>query len=77
VAKSIADESVARTALAAQRFKNQKPTPGAEAAIRQNIAAILAGQPTYDRMSPGLADVTRQQLPQLKAIFANLGGIKS
>ena len=28
-------------------------------------------------MSPGLAGVTRQQLPQLKSIFANLGAIKS
>ena len=28
-------------------------------------------------MSPGLAEVTRQQLPQLKAIFVNLGAIKS
>lgn len=76
-AKRITDESAARTALATQRFKNQKPTPGAEAAIRQNIADILAGQPKYDRMSPGLADVTRQQLPQLKTIFANFGAIKS
>ena len=76
-AKRIADESAARAALAAQRFEDQKPTPGAEAAIRQNIADILAGQPKYDRMSPRLADVTRQQLPQLKTIFANLGTIKS
>ena len=57
-AKRIADESTARTALAVQRFNNQKPTPGAEAAIRQSIADILAGKPKYDRMSPGLADVT-------------------
>jgi hypothetical protein len=64
-------------ALAAQRFNDQKPTPGAEAAIRQNIADILAGQPKYDHMSPGLAEVTRQQLPQLKTILANLGAIKS
>lgn len=76
-AKRIADESAARTALAAQHFNNQKPTPGAEAAIRQSIADILAGQPKYGRMSPGLAEVTRQQLPQLKTIFANLGAIKS
>lgn len=76
-AKRIADESTARTAFAAQRFKNQRPTPGAEAVIRQNIADILAGQPKYNHMSPGLADVTRQQLPQLKTIFANLGAIKS
>ena len=76
-AKRVAEESAARAALAAQRFKDQKPTPEAEAVIRQNIADILAGQPKYDRMSPGLADVTRQQLPQLKTIFANLGAIKS
>jgi len=76
-AKRIADESAARTALAAQRFSAQKPTPGAEAAIRQDIADILAGQPNYDRMSPPLADATRQQLPQLKNIFANLGSLKS
>ena len=75
--KRIIDESAARAALAAQRFKDQKPTPGAEAAIRQEIADILAGQPKYDRMSPGLADATRQQLPRLKTIFGNLGAIKS
>jgi CubicO group peptidase (beta-lactamase class C family) len=76
-AKRIADESTARAGLAARRYKDQKPSPGAEAAIRQNIADILAGQPRYDRMSPGLAGATRQQLPQLKTIFANLGPIKS
>jgi CubicO group peptidase (beta-lactamase class C family) len=76
-AKRIGDESAARAARAAERFKDQKPTPGAEAAIRQHIADILAGQPKYDRMSPFLADATRQQLPQLKTIFANLGTIKS
>lgn len=76
-AKRIAAQSAARTALAEQRFKDQKPTPGAETAIRQNIADIVAGQPKYGRMSPGLAGITRQQLPQLKSIFANLGAIKS
>jgi bla regulator protein blaR1 len=75
--KRIIDESAARAALAAQRFKDQKPAPGAEDAIRQDIADIIAGQPKYERMSPGLAEVTRQQLPQLKTIFGNLGKIKS
>lgn len=76
-AKRITDESAASAAGAAQRFKDQKPAPGAEDAIRQSIADILAGQPKYDRMSPGLADVTRQQLPQLKTILGNLGAIQS
>lgn len=75
--KRILEETAASDALAAQHFKDQKPTPGAEAAIRQNIADILAGQPKYDHMSPALAAVTRQQLPQLKTIFTNLGAIKS
>jgi len=75
--KRIIDESAARAALAAQRFKDQKPAPGAEDTIRQDIADIIAGQPKYERMSPGLAEVTRQQLPQLKTIFGNLGKIKS
>jgi hypothetical protein len=76
-AKRVSDQSAARDALAAQRFESQKPTPGAENAIRQNIADIVAGQPKYDRMSPGLAEVVRQQLPQLKTIFANYGTIKT
>jgi CubicO group peptidase (beta-lactamase class C family) len=76
-AKHILEESVASDALAAEHFKDQKPTQGTEAAIRQNIADILAGQPKYDRMSPALAAVTRQQLPQLKTIFTNLAAIKS
>lgn len=76
-ATRIMAESATRAALAAQRFKDQKPSPGAEAAIRQDIADIVEGKPKYDRMSPGLADVTRQQLPQLKTIFVNLGAIKS
>ncbi len=76
-AKRITDQSAANAAVAAQRFKDQKPAPGAEDAIRQNIADILAGEPRYDRMSPGLADATRQQLPQLKTILGNLGAIQS
>ena len=56
-AKRIADQ-----AAAAQRFKDQKPATGSEDALRSNIEALRAGQPLYDKMSPGLANVTRQQL---------------
>jgi CubicO group peptidase (beta-lactamase class C family) len=52
-AKRIADESATRATLAAQRFKDQKPTPGAEASIRQNIADIVAGQPNESRSGRG------------------------
>jgi hypothetical protein len=49
--KRIIDESAARAALAAQRFKDQKPAPGTEDAIRQDIADIIAGQPKCDLSS--------------------------
>jgi CubicO group peptidase (beta-lactamase class C family) len=76
-AKRISDETAAKDAAAAKRFKDQQPDPASEAAIRRNIADILAGQPKYDQMSDGLAQATRQQLPGLKTLFAGFGAIKS
>jgi cyanophycinase len=76
-AKKIFDEIAANDALAAKRFADQKPAEGSEAAIRRVIAEIEAGTPNYGAMNPGLAAATRRQLPRLKAIFANLGGLKS
>jgi cyanophycinase len=76
-AKRLADEAAARAALAAQRYKDQKPQPGAEAALRRNIEELRLGEPKYDRMSAGLADVTRRQLPQLKARVAAMGALQA
>jgi hypothetical protein len=76
-AKKVFDEIAANDALAAKRFAEQKPAAGSEATIRKVIAEIEAGTPNYDSMNPGLAAATRQQLPRLKAIFANLGRLKS
>ena len=72
-AKRIAGQAAA----AAQRFKDQKPAPGSEAALRRNIDALIAGQPLYDEMSSALANVTRQQLPELKTTMAQLGALQS
>jgi len=72
-AKRVADE----VAALAQRVKDQKPQPGSEAAIRRDIEELRAGEPKYDQMTPGMADVTRQQLPQLKATMAKLGALQS
>jgi len=76
-AKRLADEAAARVAFAAQRYKDQKPQPGGEAALRRNIEELRAGEPKYDQMSSGLADVTRRQLPQLKARIAAMGALQS
>jgi hypothetical protein len=76
-AKRIAGEDAARAALVAQRYKDQKAAPGSEEALKSNIEGLRAGEPKYDLMSPGLAQVTRQQLPQLKETISKLGALQS
>ena len=61
----------------AKRIKDQTPAPGSEAALRRMINEIRAGKPDYDQMSPGLANVTRQQLPQLQQSIAGLGALET
>ena len=64
-------------AKAAQRFKDQKPASGSEAALRKMIEDSRVGKPDYDSMSPGLANATRQQLPQIQSTLTELGAIQS
>jgi CubicO group peptidase (beta-lactamase class C family) len=71
--KEIADAAAA----AIQRFKGQTQDPRTEAALRRDIDELRLGQPKYEKMSSGLAYVTRQQLPQLKAMMARLGAVES
>ena len=60
-----------------KRFKDQKPAPGSEAALRKMIEDARLGKPDYDHMSPGLAAATRQQLPQLQSSIIQLGALQS
>jgi CubicO group peptidase (beta-lactamase class C family) len=76
-AKRIADESAARAEAAATRFKEQKPAPGSEAAVRRAVEELRLGQPDYSLMSPAFADVTRQQLPNLKSTVIQLGAVQA
>jgi hypothetical protein len=64
-------------AAGAKRFESQTPDPRTEAALRRNIADVLQGQPKYEQMSSGLANTTRQQLPQLRTILGRLGAVQS
>ena len=41
------------------------------------INELQTGKPNYDLMSPGLADATRQQLPQLQSMIAAMGALQS
>ncbi len=73
------DEGQASAVAAAQakRIKDQTPAPGGEAALRRNIDEVRRGQPNYDLMSPALAALTRQQLPQIQALLTQLGAVES
>jgi beta-lactamase regulating signal transducer with metallopeptidase domain len=59
------------------RVASQRPCQGCEAQLRRHYAALLAGRPDYTILSPGLAEATRRQLPQLRAIAGQFGAIKS
>jgi len=66
-------------ALAAgnKRFQEQRPAPGSEESLRKLIAEVLEGEPDYTRMSPNLAELTRQQLPILQKILVGFGELSS
>lgn len=49
------------------------PAPAWEGVLRQTIDQLQRGQPDYAKMVPALADATRQQMPQIQPIFAQLG----
>jgi hypothetical protein len=72
-AKRLADASAAN----AKRFKDQKPYPDGEAVLRRIIEELRAGKPNYDLMNSGIANVTRQQLPQLQSGIVELGALQS
>jgi hypothetical protein len=71
--KRIADGA----AMSAKRFKDQKAMPGSDVALRKMIEDLRQGKPDYDRMSPGLAAATRQQLPQIQPMISQMGALQS
>jgi CubicO group peptidase (beta-lactamase class C family) len=60
-----------------KRFKDQTAAPGGEVIVRKMIEDIRGGKPNFDLMSPGLANVTRQQLPQLQGSMVALGALQT
>jgi CubicO group peptidase (beta-lactamase class C family) len=61
----------------AKRIKDQLPAPGSEAALRRDIVELRRGQPSYDLMSPTLAEATRQQLTAIQSLLAGLGDLQA
>jgi len=72
-AKLLLDAAAAFT----KRFKDQTAAPGSEAALRKMIVDLGLGKPDYDSMGRGLAELTRQQLPQLQPEISKLGSMRS
>ena len=64
-------------ALMARRIKDQTPAPGSEATMRRIVEELRVGKPNYDLYAPGIARVTRQQLPQLQSTVVALGALQS
>jgi serine-type D-Ala-D-Ala carboxypeptidase/endopeptidase len=78
VAKRIDAAQAAAVADAlAKRVKDKIAAPGSEAAVRRIIEELRVGEPKYELMTPAFADVTRQQLPQIKTLIAQLGAVET
>jgi hypothetical protein len=60
-----------------QRFKEQKQDPRTEPLVRQFVDDARHGKPQYDRMLPSLADMLREDLPDLQDDLEPLGAFKS
>jgi hypothetical protein len=70
VAKQLEDTVV-------RRFKDQKAFPGSEAQIRVEINEFQRKQPTYERMTPELAEIARPQAEHIEGLIGGLGTLQS
>jgi hypothetical protein len=61
----------------AGRVKSQSADPRSEAALRRLIDGLASGKPNYHEMIPALAELTRQQLPNLQMGHLDLGAVQS
>ena len=61
----------------ARRVKEQKPLPGSDQAVRLLLAGFASGKLDYERLSPPLADRTREQMSWLQPWFGGLGVLNS
>jgi hypothetical protein len=76
-AKAAAEGIEAHKAEIAKRFKEQKQTPGTEAAVRRSVRELQTGEPKYELMTDGFAAAARKSWPPLKAVMAQFGALQS
>ena len=59
------------------RIKNNLPMPGSERALRRCLQELAKGNPDYDRLSPGFAELVREKLPNTLQTLRPLGQLVS
>jgi CubicO group peptidase (beta-lactamase class C family) len=59
------------------RIKDQTPAPGGEALLRRLIDGLASGNPHYEDLGPGLARLTRDELPGLIKAIASSGALQT
>ena len=72
------DETEIDTLSEARLFEPRSTAnPLSEPTIRRTADELARGEPNYDLLTPGMQQVTRQQLAGLQQTFKNLGAIES
>jgi CubicO group peptidase (beta-lactamase class C family) len=64
-------------AAAPKKFKDQTQDPRTEAALRQLLDDMRRGEPKYDLIMPSLANLLREDLPDLQGQMKQLGAVKT
>jgi CubicO group peptidase (beta-lactamase class C family) len=72
-AKPIADA----LAIVNKSYREQRPLPGSEAALRRLIEDLTAGAPDYTRMSPEFATLVRGNLASFQKQLSSFGPISA
>jgi BlaR1 peptidase M56 len=76
-AQKIENAFARQVATAPDRYKDQLPEDGSEAAVLWAIDDLQRGAPSYRRMSKPFADIVRRQIAQLHAMLTALGAVES
>lgn len=73
------DEATAKQVESAltQRIKDNTPSPGTEAALRQQIETMEKGERDFSALMPGLAAAAQAQWPVMKQNINSLGALSS
>ncbi len=73
----LADGKVGGFRISEQTLDNGTAHPDREASVRRYVESLEQGAPNYDEMTPEMAAVVRQNMPNILAAIKQLGQLKS